>query len=157
MKICSRLVLGLLLLLLLACAQDQSKSSIDDKAERKAIMAVFNGLKEVSESGDIEGYMSYLSEDAVMMYSGQPAIVDNRKLQSYLTDFFKNFEFELNRWQSDEIQISGDLAFHRYSGIATITPKDGGESSILDRKYIDILRKEAGAWKVSHHIYNTNK
>ena len=91
------------------------------------------------------------------MYSGQPAVVGTAEIRSFITDFLENYKFQFNPWQSDEIQFLGDWAFHRYSAIATITPKGGGDSFELDRKYIGILRKEAGVWKVSHHIFNTNK
>jgi ketosteroid isomerase-like protein len=156
MKASSQLGLMLVLIIIMACGQVSKKSSIDIEAEQEAVMAVFKGLIVVSESGDVEGYMNHLSEEAVMMYSGQPAVVGTAKIRSFITDFFENYKFEFNPWQSNEIQVMGDWAFHRYSGIATITPKSGGESIKLDRKYIDILRKEAGSWKVTHHIFNTN-
>lgn len=156
MKASSQLGLMLVLIIITACGQGYKKSAIDVEAEREAVMEAFKGLIVVSETGDVEGYMNHLSEEAVMMYSGQPAVVGTAKIRSFITDFFKNYKFQFNPWQSDEIQVLGDWSFHRYSGIATITPKGGGESVKLDRKYIDILRKEAGSWKVTHHIFNTN-
>jgi uncharacterized protein (TIGR02246 family) len=129
---------------------------VDVDAEKEAIMAVFKGLIVVSESGDAEGYINLLSEEAVMMGSGQPAIVGTANIRPFIINFFENYKFQFSPWQSEEIQVSGDWAFHRYSGIATITPKSGGESTKLDRKYIDILRKKEGFWKVTHHIFNTN-
>lgn len=74
-----------------------------------------------------------------------------------LSEFFEEYRFEFEPWQSEEIQLSGDWAFHRFSGIATLMPKGGGEPTYLDRKYIDILRKIDGSRKISHHIYNTNE
>ncbi len=160
MKTFSQLGLMLVLINIMACGQVSKKSSFDveaeREAEREAVMAVFKGLIVVSESGDVEGYMNHLSEEAVMMYSGQPAVVGTAKIRSFITDFFENYKFQFNPWQSNEIQVLGDWAFHRYSGIATITPKSGGEFIKLDRKYIDILRKEADSWKVTHHIFNKN-
>jgi len=157
----SLMIIPLVILLCFAfgCQQGEEvaeEPTVDVEAEREAVMAVFKGLLMVSESGDAEGYMNHLSEEAVMMYSGQPAIVGMANIQSFIIDFFENFKFQFSPWQSDEIQVSSDWAFHRYSGIATITPKSGGESIKLDRKYIDILRKETDSWKVTHHIYNTN-
>ncbi|MFC1651090.1 YybH family protein [Candidatus Latescibacterota bacterium] len=156
MKASSQLGLMLVFIIIMACGQGNNKSAIDVEAEREAVMVVFKGLLVMSESGNVEGYMNHLSEEAVMMYSGQPAVMGTAKIRPFITDFFENFEFQFNPWQSDEIQVLDDWAFHRYSGIATITPKSGGESIKLDRKYIDILRKETGSWKVTHHIFNTN-
>jgi ketosteroid isomerase-like protein len=47
---------------------------VDVEADKEAVMTVFNGLLEVSESGDAEGYLNFLTEDAVMMYPGLPAV-----------------------------------------------------------------------------------
>lgn len=119
-------------------------------------MAVTKSWAAVSESGDAEGYMNHLSKEAVMMYPGQPAVVGTTNIRPFIIDFFENYEFHFSPWKSDEIQVSDDLAFHRYSGVAMITPKNGGESTKWDRKYIDILRKENGSWKITHHIFNMN-
>ena len=107
--------------------------------------------------GDPRGYMSWLTDDAVMMYAEQPAVVGHEAILPFVTGFFADYTFRFEPWQSEEIQVDGNLAFHRYNGIATIAAKDGGNVVELDRKYIDVLRKEGDSWKVSHHIYNTNR
>jgi len=78
-------------------------------------------------------------------------------VEPFIVEFFQEYEFRFDPWQTDEIVVLGDRAFHRYSGIATISPKAGGEPLVLDRKYIDILRQEDGVWRISHHIFNTNR
>ncbi len=77
MKTFSQLGLMLVLIIIMACGQVSKKSSFDVESERETVMAEFKGLIVVSESGDVEGYMNHLSEEAVMMYSGQPAVVLN--------------------------------------------------------------------------------
>jgi len=129
----------------------------DSAASREAVVAVFDELLAASEAGDAEAYLSSLANDAVMMYSGQPSVVGKKAIEAFAVDFFERFHFKFAPWQSEEVIVAGTWAFHRYSGIATITPKEGGEPVILDRKYIDILRLEGGSWKVSHHIFNTNR
>jgi ketosteroid isomerase-like protein len=110
-----------------------------------------------AEAGDIDGYLAAITEDAVMMYAGQPAVIGKEDVRRFLDQFFPHFSFRFEPWESHEIVVAGNWAFHRYSGIAAITPKTGGEPEVLDRKYIDILRLEGGVWKTSHHIFNTNR
>jgi uncharacterized protein (TIGR02246 family) len=138
------------------CAQpDVQQATLD--AERQAVVAAFEGLLAASEAGDADGYVSFVTDDAVMMYSGQPAVVGTEAIRAFISDFFQQYRFEFTSCQSEEIQIAGDWAFHRYSGIAIITAKAGGDPIRLDRKYIDILRKEGASWRVSHHIFNLNE
>jgi len=125
--------------------------------ERQAVLDAFNGLLGASEAGDVDGYLSYITDDAVMMYNEMPAVVGREAVRPFVSEFFRQYRFELSPWQSEEIQIEGSWAFHRYSGIAVITAKNGGDSVREDRKYIDILRNVGGAWKTSHHIYNVNE
>ncbi len=128
----------------------------NQEAEHGAIMEAFNGLLAASEAGDVEGYLSFITEDAVMMYAGQAAVVGHEAVRPFVTDFFQQYDFEFTQWESEEIQIAGDWAFHRYSGVAVMTPKAGGDPVRFDRKYIDILRKEGSSWRTSHHIFNLN-
>lgn len=90
------------------------------------------------------------------MWDGQPAVVGHRAIHEFMSRFSGDISFDYQA-RTDEIQIVGDWALHRHSGVAIMTPADGGEITRLDRKYIDILRRESGTWKVSHHIYNLNE
>ena len=152
-----RMILPLMLLAFVGCERAAVTSDAEREADRQAVMAVFRGILEDSEEGDPQGYVSWLRDDAVMMYAEQPSVVGREAVLPFVTEFFANYTFRFEPWQSEEIQVDGNLAFHRYSGIATIEAKDGGDVVELDRKYIDILRKEGDSWKVSHHIYNTNR
>jgi uncharacterized protein (TIGR02246 family) len=135
-------------------ANEAREQSADPRA---SVVAAFKALLAAGESGDAEGYLEAITDDAVMMYSGQPSVVGRKAVEAFIVDFFDRFDFRFDPWQSEEVVVSGNWAFHRYSGVATITPKEGGEPVVRDRKYIDILRNERGSWKVSHHIYNTNR
>lgn len=124
---------------------------------RAPVVAAFEAMLSAAEAGDVEGYLAGITDDAVMMYSGQPSVVGKKAVEPFIVEFFEQYAFKCDPWQSDEIVVLGTWAFHRYSGIATLRPKGGGEPVVLDRKYIDILRLEDGSWKISHHIFNTNR
>ena len=72
--------------------------------------------------------------------------------------FFDAFSVTIPVWTTDEVVVSGDLAVHRYSNVAILTPKAGGDPVELDRKNMDVLRKQPdGRWLVSRHMFNLNQ
>ena len=125
--------------------------------ESQAVKAVLEAIVVASEAGDASAYVEFISTDAVMMYSGMPPVVGREAVHGFVSAFFRDYRFTFEPWQSDEIRVSGDWAFHRYSGIAILSPLNGGDPLRLDRKYVDILKKEEDVWRISHHIYNENE
>ena len=58
---------------------------------------------------------------------------------------------------TDEVAVAGDLAFHRYTGVLWVKPKQGGDPRRNDRRYIDVFRREpGGGWRVWQHIFTSN-
>ena len=125
-------------------------------SDRHEIQAVLSGIVAASEAGDPDAYVNFVTNDAVMMWDEQPAVIGRDAIHAFMSGFSNDVQFDF-QWETDEIQITDDWAFHRYNGVAVITPSDEGEAQRLDRKYIDILRKENGTWKISRHIYNRNE
>ena len=130
---------------------------MDSNFDIDEVMKVFHSILSTSEEGNVEGYLDGITDDAVMMYHGMPAIIGKEAVRLFLTDFFRSYKFQLTDYTFEEKRVMGDWALLRYTGVAVISPRDGGEPTIRDRKYIEILRKEDGRWKLSHHIYNLNK
>jgi len=139
-----------------ACGENSAVPDTTKPERREAVLTAVDRMITVAEAGDVEGYLGCLTSDAVMMYGGQPAFSGPESLRPFLTSFFAQYDFVFGPWESKEIVVTDDWAFHRYEGVATLVPKDGGESLILDRKYIDIMRYENGSWKLARHIYNLN-
>ena len=75
----------------------------------------------------------------------------------FFRDLFASFILTWSDCQSEEVVVVGDLAFHRYTGVLTVTPKQGGEASRDNRRYLDLLRRGAdGRWRVWQHIFTVN-
>ena len=55
---------------------------------------------------------------------------------------------------NDEIEASGDLAFVKGRFVLTLTPRSGGSRTEVRRRFIEIWRRENGAWRVSRAIDN---
>lgn len=154
---CRHFIVALLVIAgVVACGEDSAVPETTEEERRQAVLNAVDRLITVSEAGDVEGFLKSLTADAVMMYPGQPAFLGRESVRPFVTRVFARYDFVFGPLETMELVVIGDWAFHRYEAIVTLTPKDGGESSVEDRKYIDIMRYENGSWKLARHIYNLN-
>jgi ketosteroid isomerase-like protein len=146
------------------------ENALDAEAEKEAIISRFKQIitrfEELQKEGDMstiaEFYANAHTEDAVLMYDREPAIIGRENVYAYIKDNFSKvlseYVFEFPNWNTEELIIADSWAFHRFNGKAVLRPKKGGESIELDRKYLDIWKKSPdGDWKIARHIYNLNR
>ena len=141
---------------IVACGENSAVLDTTEEEQRQAVLKAVDRLITVSEAGDVEGYLESLTADVVMMYPGQPALVGPESVGPFVTGFFAHNDFVFGPSETKELVVIDDWAFHRYEAIVTLIPKDGGESSVQDRKYVDIMQYENGSWKLARHIFNLN-
>ena len=124
--------------------------------DRRAIETAFDKGIAAAKAGDARAYLTLFDTEAVLaeMVPGQKPVVGKKALRPWISDFFANYTFDWSDYKSEEVVVVGDLAFHRYTGVATFAPKGGGETAHLHRRYIDMLRRDSkGAWKIWHHVW----
>ena len=124
--------------------------------DRRAIETAFDEVIAAAKRGDATAYLTYFAKDAVLaeMTPGQQPVVGANALRPWITDFLAKYTFDWSDYKSEEILIAGDLAFHRYTGVASFAPKSGGDTMRLHRRYIDMLRRDSrGGWKIWHHVW----
>jgi len=126
-------------------------------SDEEAIKAALSEIIAYSEDGDADGYVSLVTEDYVYLGPREPARSGKEDVRKWLVEIFDEWQITFPSWESTELLISGDLAVHRYSSKPEFTPKVGGESFTVNRKYIDVMRKDAeGKWLLARHMYNLN-
>jgi len=129
----------------------------DTAVDVEAIKTSFAELVAVAEAGDADGYLRYITDDIVYLCPGLPPVVGSDAVHAFVAGFLAKWEFSFPTWTIDEIEVSGDLAVYRYSGVASFTKTDGSESFSEDRKYMDMFRKtQDGRWLLARHMYNLN-
>jgi len=171
----SLLVIPLVFLLCFAFACQKGEKvakepAVDVEAEKEAIITKFRDeiriFDELQKEGNIseiaEAYVSWHTDDAVLMFPGEPAIIGSEDIYSYMKDNFSKvldeYVYEFPNWKTEELQVTDNWAFHRFSGIALLRPKKGEKLIELDRKYLDIWKKlPNGEWKIAIHSFNLNK
>ncbi len=68
------------------------------------------------------------------------------------------FSVTFDLYETDEIEVAGDLTYERYTGRWTVTPKDGSDAVEQAFKGIHILRRQTdGSWKIARDIWNSDE
>jgi len=118
------------------------------KASQKVIAAI--------EGDDLERIMAGLSSDHITFAPNEPALGDLAKLRSWHEGRISGFTSNLVV-SSDELQVFGDWAFECWSGVFTVTPRQGGSPIQDTLKGIWIWNRQPdGAWKLARSIWNSD-
>ena len=144
------IVVTLLVLAISGCAPQ-----VDVEADTAAVKKWFDESTAALNAND-GSIVDLGTEDAVVMYADAPAVTGRDALRARQQAIYDQATFEETR-SVDEVVISGDWAFVRWAGTGTMTPKDGSEPSVFDRKGIAILQRQPdNSWKMARVIWNSN-
>jgi uncharacterized protein (TIGR02246 family) len=109
-------------------------------------------------AADADQIAQLYTNDALVLYPNQPAVVGRAAILTYFKDFFHQFplnEFELT---SEEVQIIGSLAIDRGKYKWKGSPKKGGVPINDYGKYLVILKRQPdGSWKVARDMDNSDR
>ena len=127
------------------------------EADIEAVRNWANGNFAAADTGDLEGYLAFWSEDVIWMPPNAPIIRGKSAVREYVQPFFEQLTI-LHEYSIEEVEVGGDFAFTRISSKETYTPKTGeGEPMIVNSKAIFLLKRmPEGAWLCTHGIWNSN-
>jgi ketosteroid isomerase-like protein len=105
-------------------------------------------------AGDIDAIARYYSDSLVKLREG--AAPESKsdvisRIKSTLRDFAGRLEVT-----NDEIEIGHDLAFTRGSFVVTLTPRSGGQPTVIRSRFLEIWRREGGRWVVWRAMDNND-
>jgi len=153
-----RLCIPVVLLAAIGCQMEQvaERAEAHVQEDVESIEALFAHNASVINSGDLEGWVSQFTEDAVFMPPNSAPLHGRDAAREFARSWYEQLDMEF-ALTVDEIEVHGDWAFARWHYVGHYTPKVGGET-IEDRsKEIWILRRQPDdTWKCSHIIYNTS-
>lgn len=124
----------------------------DDLAE---LTAIRHSLQAAENAGDADAAATLLADDAVIMAPDFPVHEGRESCLTFLRDIlpWQHAQFERHiTYVSAELVVDGELAFDRGTFSFTVTPRSGGDRSEVTGKYLWILRRTNGAWKLSRLI-----
>ncbi len=125
-----------------------------DQHEKQRVEGTIDAEVRAIEDDDIDGYLAVLSEDALFQPPGLPSM-GGEELRAWLREFLGQWRVEWLGFKHDETEVSGNLAFHRFSYSWRLEPKSGGQLQVAHGKGLQILRRcEDGDWKIAREVWN---
>lgn len=144
-----------LMTVILACSP-ATETIIDREADRAAIEEILREASVANQSGDVEAWLGNLTDDAVVMYTGQPPMEGIPTLREWIVERFATANVQVTITPV-EIVVDHDLAFNRTHVTGYEVSLETGDTLPVDYKEIAILRRQPdGGWLVSRLIGNSN-
>ncbi|MCK5208631.1 MAG: DUF4440 domain-containing protein [Cyclobacteriaceae bacterium] len=110
-----------------------------------------------ANAGDLDNFLSLWEDDAIRMDPDKPSIIGKENIRNFFVPSFELFNVKVAVYGDIEIQISGDMAFSRGTYKLSLTPKEGGPTTHIDGKWLDINKRQTdGSWKIYIDMINYN-
>ena len=155
-KITIKIIVAVLVILLFAIGCQCQKQ--DTETDIAAINELYDQYCIMANAGDIDGFMSLWTDDAIRMEPDRTSIVGKENIQAFFAPQFELFNINVAIYGDTEVQVFGDLSFSRGTYTLSITPKQGGPTTTLDGKWLDVEKRQAdGSWKIYIDMVNFNK
>jgi uncharacterized protein (TIGR02246 family) len=124
--------------------------------DREAVIRSLRDWLASAEAGDVEHYVSFLTDDAVILSQGLPAVTGRPAALAAVQAFLARFTLTFEELETQDVRVSGDTALHRYTIVTVQHPRAGGPPVRIRQRFLDVLQRECdGQWRVSHHMFNT--
>jgi ketosteroid isomerase-like protein len=103
-------------------------------------------------SGDIQAMLACYGDDLVKLRQG--ALPETKpEVAQRVAEVFTQYHSRVGV-NIDEVVAAGEFAFTRGSFRVTLAPKAGGETQTIDRRYLEIWRREHNRWLVVRTMDN---
>ncbi len=144
------------LVMIAAVAACKTIPTPDPARDEAAIRAADARWLAAAQAHDLEGSLSYWSDDAILMPSGAPAMAGKEAIRRYVTGAFAIPDFSIS-WATDRVWVakSGDIAYATGTDLIRMTAPDG-KPLVEHDNAVTVWRKEPdGSWKCVVDIANS--
>jgi uncharacterized protein (TIGR02246 family) len=153
----SRLALwGCVALVLLASSCGEKTPPDTRAADESAIRALDAQWSKAAAARDVDGSVSYYSDDASLLGPNAPIASDKAGIRAAWASLL-GADTSLS-WQASKVEVSrsGDLAY--VQGVYQMTSKDArGKATADNGKFVEVWKKQAdGKWKTVADIFNSD-
>ncbi len=127
------------------------------RADEAAIKGVHLRETRAIEGKDASGLLALFDSDLVVMPPHEPPIVGKAALRSWFLRLTDEFSIDLDT-SAEEVKVTGDWAYERFSFRHTMTPTGGGEPTTARGKGIHVYRRQSdGSWKLVRDLWNSDE
>jgi len=129
---------------------------VDTKAAENEIRAIDSVYFAAVNAKDANAIAALYSSDAVSQVPNAPALAGHDAIVKYYQDFFKLPQLTMSG-APDAIKVSDDGTMAYDAGKYSVSFADAKGKIIKDQgKYLEVLKKVDGKWKVSVDSNNSN-
>lgn len=146
----SRICLTLCTLMaLLACQPEEAGPEASAAAQQDIIMNLESQWSALYGAGDLDGIVSLMSEDSVLIMPGSEPVVGLDAIRAATREMLESGDQV--SWRSDFAAVapSGDMAYDY--GTAVTTLADG---NTVEGNYLVVWVRDDGEWKVAADMFN---
>ena len=143
-----------LLLFFFSCMQQEK---VDVEADIVAINELYAQYCLGANTDDLDLFISCWADDAIRLEPDHSSIFGKENIRAFFKVLYDRFNINITIYGDTEIQVTKDMAFGRGTAILLLTPKEGGPTTHLDAKWLDILKRQTdGSWKIYRDMVNYN-
>jgi uncharacterized protein (TIGR02246 family) len=125
-------------------------------SDQRAIEAIRQEFLEAYKAGDAARLGACFSDDAVQLPPNEPVVRGRHAIVSRYSAQFDQFVCELTA-ATEEIEISGPLAFAWGAYRIVLSPRSGSASIHDDGKYLAVFKRQKdGAWKFARDTFSSD-
>jgi ketosteroid isomerase-like protein len=117
----------------------------DVAAIEKRIDQWLDGYNKADVQQMMEVFSADFTDDAQSMQAPQ----DKAQATQAYSGVFARYDTHITGI-TDEIRVSGDMAFDRGHYTVTFTPKAGGTTVKVAGRFLEVWKREGGVWQVQH-------
>jgi uncharacterized protein (TIGR02246 family) len=121
---------------------------------RAAIDRVNRRFVEAWNAGDVAGAMTVYTDDATILPPGAPRVKGRGAIQQFWQGV-KDSGVRAVTLQTDDLEISGDLAREIGTATLTVRAEDGAEQT-MTAKFVVVWKRQGDEWRWHTDIWNTD-
>lgn len=129
-------------------------SSASAQDHERAIREFADGWIAGANAEDLEGFLQFVSDDAVIMMPGVPAIIGKSSIRDVYRDYYTTYDLEYSA-SIEELEVMGKVAYVWAIVRGSRTTKASGEREETTYNNIWMLRRHPDGWKFWRAMFNS--
>jgi len=141
------------IILLLACTQvENSDNEVESIRTQLTEIAEMSALDRPTTEMT-EEYLQYFAAEPTLLPANDAAIFGRDAIARFYNNAFDGITIISNKYEEPVIVVNGSTATRRYLGTAVFELAGEEEPVTAKNRYIDVLVKEGGEWKMLWHSW----
>ena len=147
---------GMMALVGAGLSAQAKKAATPAAGDEAAIAKVRTAFQTGIMGQDAAGLAKLYTADGTELPPNAPAVTGRAAIEKYHKDFAQQFMIHGITITSVKTQVAGDIAYDVGTYKQQLMPMKGGAVMDDHGKYIVLMKKEGGAWLITHSIYNSD-